>query len=104
MGTAMVSRMVVSSAFSDWTEFSARTGRRDPRRLRINLQVTTMHASRAGFTRSKPGLVKVLQQDHKQFSGAIIPGSENRPHFAGRARLLLGISINRSKADKAVVT
>lgn len=35
-------------------------------------------------------LAKVLQLDGKQFLAVIIPGSENRPHFAGRSYIRVG--------------
>lgn len=45
-------------------------------------------------------LSKVLQQDGKQFLAVIIPGSENRPHFAGQSYVRDGTQTKKASEQQ----
>jgi predicted HTH transcriptional regulator len=45
-------------------------------------------------------LPKVLQQDGKQFLAVIVPGSENRPHFAGQSYVRVGSETKKASESQ----
>jgi hypothetical protein len=45
-------------------------------------------------------LTKVLQQEGKQFLGVIVPGSENRPHFAGPSYIRVGTQSKETSEEQ----